>query len=223
VYFESLEEPDFFWVWISRLLYYMGISVQVFIQYFIRDVIGLASAEAKQKTAIVSLVMLACASLVAVPCGMLSDRVGRRPLIYISSVLMAITYCGWALSTEMWQILAWSALFGLANGCFISVEFAIGCDTLPDKNDHAAQALGVWGIAGFLGSTLGPVISGPLLFLVGHTDEPDTYSHQGYVALLAVGALLVLSSSLALWNMGRLHNGTDIKTSRPDIDGWRQI
>mmetsp|Transcript_2388 Transcript_2388/g.4608 ORF Transcript_2388/g.4608 Transcript_2388/m.4608 type:complete len:414 (-) Transcript_2388:1480-2721(-) len=196
-YFQSLDDPNFFWVWISRLLYYTGISVQVFLQYFVRDMIHLGSSSARVQTAMVTITMLGCAAVVAVPFGRLSDKIGRLPLVYLSSGLMALTYMGWALSSEMWQILAWGALFGLANGCFISVEFAIGCDVLPNRDD-AAQSLGVWGIAAFLGSTLGPVISGPVLLYMGETTDPNKYSRQGYVSILVIGAFLVLLSSLAI-------------------------
>jgi MFS family permease len=198
LYFEPLREPAFRAVWFSRLLYYMGISIQVFMQFFIRDVLHVSEAVAKEETALVSIVMLACASLVAVPCGLLSDRVGRRPLVYTSCTLMSWTYVGWSAVSDFDQILWLAALFGLANGCFVSVEFAIGCDTLPDKDEHAAQALGIWGIAAFLGTTLGPVLAGPVLFLTGTSDQPDVYTRSGYTCLLAIGAILVLGSALAL-------------------------
>lgn len=199
VYFESLEtNRDFLWVWISRLCYYMGISVQVFMQYFIRDIIHTTAEEAKEKTAMVSIIMLISCAVVAVPCGSLSDRVGRRPLVYLSCVLMAIVYLGWTFATKLWHIFAWSALFGIANGTYLSVDYALGCDKIPDRDEGAAQALGVWGVAAFLGSTLGPVISGPLLYFTGSTSESDVYSHTGYVALLGLGAFFVLLSSLAL-------------------------
>jgi len=199
VYFESLEkDADFFWVWISRLLYYMGISVQVFMQFFIRDVIGVSPDDAKTQTAMVSVMTLFCSSLVAVPCGMLSDKVGRKPLVYLSCFLMALTYVGWSFASELWEILAWSSIFGFANGTYLAVDYALGCDKIPDKAEGAAQALGVWGVAAFLGSTLGPVISGPVLYIVGKSPEPDVYLHRGYVSLLAMGAVLVFSSSLAL-------------------------
>jgi len=198
LYFEPLADANFFWVFVSRFLYYMGVSVQVFIQYFVRDVFRLNSEDAKTQTALVSIIMLASASVVAVPCGVLSDKIGRLPLVNFSCALMAITYAGWCFSSELWQILAWSCLFGVANGCFISVEFAIGCDTLPDRDEHAAQALGVWGIAAFLGTTLGPVISGPVLFFLSDSDKPEHYSHLGFTVLLAIGAAFVLSSALAL-------------------------
>mmetsp|Transcript_6487 Transcript_6487/g.10230 ORF Transcript_6487/g.10230 Transcript_6487/m.10230 type:complete len:468 (+) Transcript_6487:529-1932(+) len=202
VYVESLQdEPDFFWVWVSRLLYYMGISVQVFMQYFIRDIVHATPEEAKTNTALVSIVTLISSSIVAIPCGILSDKIGRRPLVYVSCAGMATVYIGWSFSTRMVEILLWSCLFGIANGTYLSVDYALACDTIPDKEKHAAQALGVWGVAAFLGTTIGPVLSGPILYLVGMTSKPDVYSRQGYSALLGIGAVFVIGSSLALQNL----------------------
>lgn len=167
-------------------------------QFFIRDVIEVSAEDAKTQTALVSIIMLACSSVVAVPCGMLSDHIGRRPLVYVACVLMAVVYLGWSLATQLWEILAWSAVFGVANGMYLSVDYALGCEKIPDKEGGAAQALGVWGVAAFLGTTLGPLISGPVLYFVGKSKEADVYSHAGYVALLAIGAGFVMLSSVAL-------------------------
>ena len=156
--------------------------------------------------------MLACASVVAVPCGMLSDKVGRKPLVYAASIVMAIVYMGWAFASEMWHIFAFSAVFGFANGMYLSVDYALGCEAIPDKDEQAAQALGVWGVGAFIGTTVGPLLDGPVLFILGSIpDKTDQYSHRGYAALLFIGAIFVLSSSVALFNLsdsiGRHHRG----------------
>jgi len=203
VYFESLKDPDFFWVWVSRLLYYMGVSVQVFMQYFIRDCFHISLEDARTATAVTSMITLASSASIAAPCGILSDSYNRTPIVYFSCVLMITVYAGWVAAFELWHIFAWSFLYGVANGAYLSVDYALACDTLPDREEHAAQALGVWGVAAFIGSTLGPVFSGPLLYALGSTDESDVYSHNGYAALLACGALLLILSALALSKLSK--------------------
>eukprot|EP00563_Minutocellus_polymorphus_P001669 CAMPEP_0181043974 /NCGR_PEP_ID=MMETSP1070-20121207/13007_1 /TAXON_ID=265543 /ORGANISM="Minutocellus polymorphus, Strain NH13" /LENGTH=550 /DNA_ID=CAMNT_0023122365 /DNA_START=1 /DNA_END=1650 /DNA_ORIENTATION=- len=39
------------------------------------------------------------------------------------------------------------------------------------KHDGAAQLLGIWGVAGFVGSALGPLVGGPLLFYFGRSVQ----------------------------------------------------
>ena len=47
-----------------------------------------------------------------------------------------------------------AGLYGIGNGAFLVVDYAIAIDTLPDK-DHMARDLGLWGIGAFLGSAVG--------------------------------------------------------------------
>merc|ERR1712038_1095141 len=43
-----------------------------------------------------------------------------------------------------------------------------------NNNHHgAAQLLGVWGVFGFVGSALGPLMGGALLLIVGHIPVAD--------------------------------------------------
>jgi hypothetical protein len=62
----------------------------------------------------------------------------------------------------------------------------------------------VWGVAAFLGSALGPMIGGPLLYLIGHNehppgneDDPD-YTIQGYAVLLGLSSFYFFVSAVAL-------------------------
>ena len=87
--------------------------------------------------------------------------------------------------------------YGLGNGMFLSVDYALACDTLPSA-DSAAQGLGVWGVSAFLGSTLGPLIAAPLLSYFGWTPSPVHYSAAGYTAINLAGAVYVCFSGLFL-------------------------
>ena len=78
----------------------------------------------------------------------------------------------------------------LLAGMFLSVDYALACDVLPSFQS-AAQGLGLWGVSAFLGSTVGPLIAGPLLAYFGWTPSPERYSANGYVALNLAGAIYV--------------------------------
>ena len=85
------------------------------------------------------------------------------------------------------------------------METSLAIDTLPKKmNDGPsggnAQLLGIWGIASFLGSALGPMIGGPLLYLFGNSeiDSEQDYSIEGYALVLSLSALYFLLSAVAL-------------------------
>ena len=80
------------------------------------------------------------ALLVAVPSGRLSDQLGRKPLVYASCLVMAVVYIGFALAPSMLMVLVLTVGWGMGNGMFLSVDYALACDVLPSL-EHAAQSL----------------------------------------------------------------------------------
>ena len=75
-------------------------------------------------------------------------------------------------------------------------------DTLPNP-ETSAKDLGLWGIATFIGASVGPLIGGPLLQFVGRAAVDATtgelrYGLPGYVALMVSGSCYVLGAALLL-------------------------
>jgi len=192
---DARANPDFFWVFVTRTFYYMGISIQAFTLFMMRDVQRVA--DPKYYTSLLAMIGQLSAAVVAVPSGRLSDRMGRKPLVYASCILMAGVYFGFALSPSINVLLTLGIGYGVGNGMFLSVDYALACDVLPSL-DSAAQSLGVWGVSAFLGSTFGPLISGPLLTIFGWTESPDRYSSAGYFAVMIMGAMYVICAAALL-------------------------
>ena len=99
-----------------------------------------------------------------------------RPLLVWGAACVGRCLCG--------ALLVWGA------GMFLSVDYALACDTLPSL-ESAAQGLGVWGVSAFLGSTLGPLMTAPLLAYFGWTANPLVYSARGYMAVNLAGLVYV--------------------------------
>jgi MFS family permease len=59
-----------------------------------------------------ALVNLVSAGL-AIPLGNLSDRIGRRPLLFVAGGVYAVTYAGFAVATRGWQLVGLFALYGI--------------------------------------------------------------------------------------------------------------
>ena len=148
-------------------------------------------------TSLLAMIGQLAAACVAIPAGHLSDRTGRKPLVHAACVLMAAVYLGFAAAPETRAVLLLGVAFGVGNGMFLSVDYALACDTLPNL-ESAAQSLGVWGVSAFLGSTLGPLIAAPLLAYFGWTPSPERYSPSGYCAVNLAGAAYVILSALFL-------------------------
>ena len=64
--------------------------------------------------------------------------------------------------------------------------------------------LSVWGVAAFLGSALGPMIGGPLLYVFGHQEgtsdngEDLPYLLKGYAVVLCLSTVYFSLSAISL-------------------------
>lgn len=184
---------DFFWVFWIRCTYYMAVSELSFLMLFIRDVVlpsdqlvfgGAAVAPDARPlyyTAMTALMGQFAAILFAVPLGRMSDTYGRKPLIYASYLLMSGVFAAFMCAPSLPTTLAIGFVFGMGNGGFLTVDYALAVDTLPDKRS-AAKDLGLWGIAAFIGSSAGPIVLGPMLHFVGLLKVSSEAVHSALAA-----------------------------------------
>jgi MFS transporter, DHA1 family, tetracycline resistance protein len=122
--------------------------------------------------------------------GMLSDRVGRRPVILISNAVTAVDYAIMALAPNLWWLFAGRVLSGIATSNMTAASAYIADITAPEKR---AAAFGMLGSAFGLGFVLGPAIGG----IVGNANPRLTFWAAAAFALLnTLYGLFVLPESL---------------------------
>ena len=80
--------PDFTFACLSRLLFNSGLAAQVYMAYYFRDV--LLVKYPTQMVSIVAVSTLVGCIIAALPAGMLSDKVGKKPVVY-TGVLVCMT------------------------------------------------------------------------------------------------------------------------------------
>jgi MFS family permease len=205
---DKSKHPNFYWVFVLRFCYYMGVSVQIYILFFLRDVIRVT--DPAFETSALSMYAQFAAVLVSYPAGKLSDRVGRKPLVVFACVVMSCVYALFLVSSSRAEVRALGFVYGIGNGMFLAVDQALVNDTLPNAEDRG-RMLGVWGVAAFLGSTLGGFTSGMVLDVVGsgYIQQHDRnvhdllkplhhYGFDGYVAIMSIGCFWFLLASLCL-------------------------
>jgi Major Facilitator Superfamily len=208
---------DFAVVTLSRLFYYCGMSVQTFFLYFVQDVVGVRD-NPESAVAALAIVGQVAGSLVPLPVGYWSDHLGgpntsvqarRVPFVYFSCAVLGIATLSLLLVRDLQQMTVACFVLGAANGMYLTMDTSLAVDTLPSEfegDSGSAQLLGVWGVAAFLGATLGPMIGGPLLYFVGAKDpDPaqigparEEYSLAGYAVLLSLSATYFLLSAATL-------------------------
>jgi len=126
-------------------------------------------------------------STVAIPAGILSDKLGRRRIIVLGWLVYALTYLGFAMTSASWQIWLLFALYGVYYGLAEGVARAFVADLVPE--DRRGTAYGLF--HGVVGITLLPAsVTAGWLWQVISPAAPF-YFGAG-LAFLAMIGLLVL-------------------------------
>jgi DHA1 family tetracycline resistance protein-like MFS transporter len=122
--------------------------------------------------------------------GMISDRVGRRPVILLSNAVSVIDFGIMALAPNLGWLFAGRVLSGMASANMTAASAYIADVTPPDKR---AKAFGLLGSAFGLGFILGPAIGG----LVGNINPRLAFWAAALCSLInTLYGLFVLPESL---------------------------
>lgn len=207
LWIDPRKHPNFAWVWITRALVVMGLwMVQEYLQYYVVDVVGVPDKDAALAVAEIVGVSLVCATITGMLGGRISDRVGRKRVVYVANGVIAAAAIAFLFSDSFLYTLFVAMVFGLGFGAYYSVDWALGCDVLPNKQD-AAKGMAVWHIAMVLPQSVAQPIAGGILgsFLLGVEQTPDGpvphYALMGYVLIFSLAALFLLLGAVLLRNV----------------------
>ena len=200
--------PDFAWVWITRALVMLGFySVLPFVNYYMDDVIG--SRNVEQDAGAVLAIILIASTLSALKAGKLSDRIGRKKVVYVSNAVIALFALGFIFCRNLEQVLLVGVLFGLGYGAYISVDYALGTDVLPSQAD-AAKEMAVWHIAMTLPQSIAAPVAGVLITQFGMTEtvvegvKVPHYTVAGYSAVFVLCSVSFALGAYLLKNVRRV-------------------
>jgi MFS family permease len=174
--------PVFFWVVLAGLLAYMGISgLQFFALYFFQVYFPAVNPEAAFRTmGGISLVMTL---LSAVGSGVLSDKIGRRPLILWALFACTITTLLMGLTSNYVVFLILAGLRSVATGPLIAGAPALASDLAP--KDEAGQYMAYTNLSSGLSGALTGLIFGFILVTLTHTAFMVIFIVSAFLFLLA--------------------------------------
>ena len=153
--------PDFAWVFFTRVFIMLGIyTLQDFIAYFIKDVIGFENFEQATGTTLLIISLFSAVSVFTA--GYYSDRLGRKKIVYVAGAIMATSAAIFVFTGSYLMVIVLGILFGLGFGAYTSVDWALAIDVLPPTNSYAKD-MGIWNMASVLPQIIAPVIAGPIL------------------------------------------------------------
>jgi MFS family permease len=119
-----------------------------------------------------------------VPGGVLSDRVGRRPLLIAGWAIYAAVYLGFGLAASAWQVWWLFAAYGLYFGATEGVEKALVADFVPAEGRGAA--FGFYNLALGIGALPASLIFGALVDRAGARVAFTFGAAMAFLAAVAI-------------------------------------
>jgi MFS family permease len=192
--FNPARYPDLSWVLLARLLLMMGIwGVFYFLEFYFDDVLGgpgvktiffgTAFSGEQFNGALFQPVLLLAALPTSLIAGWISDRKGRKGLVYLSGAVMTVVCFLFIWFPSQSLALVAGAFFGIGYGAYSSVDWALTCDVLP-PTDEAGKFLGLWSAMGIIPQIVGITVGA--LILQSLRGIPH---HFGYTVLFLVTVL----------------------------------
>jgi MFS family permease len=190
---DILKERSFVWLVASRLFFLTAVSfiAGLNVLYLTRS-LEMSDADKGFWIPVTSLVIGLAIIITAVPAAKLSDRVGRKTIIYAACALGAI---GMAILTVAPTVQV--AEFGILSvavgaGAFLAVDWALMTDIIPKA--ASGRYMGMSNVATASAGALALVIGGPLIDIVGGVDETGA----GPRAAVAVGGVMFVLAAFLL-------------------------
>ncbi|WP_019585423.1 MFS transporter [Deinococcus apachensis] len=189
----------FLWVFVTRVLFALGqYSVQPFLQYYNVDVLRQRDPATSTSIMLVCIIVGSIAS--ALIGGRISDRVGRKPVIYVAGSAMAAAALLLLVAPSYPTALALAVFFGLGFGAFTSVDWALGSDAMPSASSYARD-MGIWHVA-FVAPQLSSAPQGALL------DWGNAQGgNLGYTLVFGIAALFFLLGVVLVRNVPEVMRG----------------
>jgi MFS family permease len=190
---DILREHSYLWLLGSRLFILMGGAALLnFVKLYLADLHGLDQAGVGE----VFLAMLGAATVVSVlaivPASKLSDRIGRKPVIYACSVLGAAGIVLVAFAPGVPFLVIGAALFGASQGTFLAVDWALMTDIIPKA--ASGRYMGLSNVVTASASALAAIAIGPTIDILNRSQGLGVGDRAGLLIGLAcyiVGAVLL--------------------------------
>lgn len=134
-------------------------ALQGFAQYFVAD--ELRVEDPVGTTALLMATMGAAIFLLAIPTGVLADRMGRRPLNLAAGVIGVLATLALVFVGNVPQLILAGGMVGVSAGVFLSVNWAWAADLVPAA--EAGRYLGLSNLATAGSSAFARLLSGPIV------------------------------------------------------------
>ena len=188
---DILRERSVIWLLVVRLLFLGAYAVTRFVAAYFEDSHGLSRDDATLYLFIGTLVVGLMTAAAAIPGGRLSDRFGRRRVIWAAAAVVALGLVLVAVAPTPELGIAAFVPFGLGMGIFLSADWALMADVIPKHT--SGRYMGILNAGTAMAGPAYLVVAGPLRDLFGGVELG-----LGPRAAIAIGVLYVAGAALAL-------------------------
>jgi MFS family permease len=189
---DILQQRDVLWLLLVRLLFLGAYNATLIAIGYFRRSQGLSPDDADATVFLATAIVGISTALAAIPGGRLSDRFGRRPVIWAAALIAGVGLLGVAVApTPALAIASWIP-FGIGMGTFLSADWALMSDVIPKHT--AGRYMGILNAGTAMAGPVFIIVAGPVQDLVsaGFGDA------AGPRVAMGVAALFVALSALAL-------------------------
>jgi MFS family permease len=189
---DILEQRDVLWLLLVRLLFLGAYNATLIAVGYFRRSHGMSDADADTTVFLATAIVGVSTALAAIPGGRLSDRFGRRPVIWAAGLVAAVGLLGVAVApTPELAVAAWVP-FGIGMGIFLSADWALMADVIPKAT--SGRYMGILNAGTAMAGPVFIIVAGPIQDLVAAAASDPV----GPRAAMAVAAGFVGMSALAL-------------------------
>ncbi len=176
-----LRERSFVRMTLVRLFFLMGTGTFINISLlYIERVFSITDADERSFLWMAALgVGLAGTVLTAIPAARISDRTGRKPVVWTAAAIATLGIGILAVAPTQHIALAGAFFLGSGSGAYIAVDWALMTDIIPLAS--SGRYMGIANIANSISGPLGLAIAGPVM---------DAFYRAGDIAMgprVAVG------------------------------------
>jgi MFS family permease len=191
---DILRERSFLWLVGSRFCILTGAALYpIMATFYLAQVFGLDQRAAGDTKLVLLGIVGLCVTLSVVPSSRLSDRIGRKKVIYGSCLAGAVGLGMGAVAPVLSVALAGAALFAVAAGAFLAVDWALMSDIVPKAS--TGRYMGI--------SNVATASAGTVALALGGAAVMDTVNHAfgygaGPRAALGFGVVCYILGALLL-------------------------
>ncbi len=202
---DVLRERSLLWMLATRLCFLAALNASALAILYFQRSHGLSPAAAGSLLLVAAVIVGLLTAATAIPGGRLSDKLGRRRIIWFACLLAGAGLLGVALAPSPLLAVVSFIPIGIGAGAFLSTDWALMSDIVPKET--AGRYMGIL--------NAGTAAAGPIFLIVGGlTMDYIGASELGFGAgpraafLVAVGFMALAALFLARVDPRRRERGT---------------